>query len=89
MSSMKTDLRNRVKSKTLDNLVRISMEGPIAVEFDFLQATNMWLGIGKKTNRVSVSIQFIQAISLAHSFIIFPLTLFWNFSIVTLIRCDM
>ena len=48
MSRTKTDLRNRLSTRTLDHLMRISIEGPVAADFDFLRAANKWLGMGKR-----------------------------------------
>ena len=38
MNKTKTDLRNRMKTQTLDQLMRISVEGPPRKEFDFVSA---------------------------------------------------
>ena len=47
-SKTKTTLRNRLKTSTLDNLLRISIEGPELEDFDFDTAVNSWSGIGKR-----------------------------------------
>lgn len=39
---IKTKLRNRLTSKRLDVLMRISMEGPPIHDFDFSKALNIW-----------------------------------------------
>ena len=48
MNRIKTDLRNRLKTSTLDCLMRISIEGPSVQEFDFERAANIW---GEMRNR--------------------------------------
>ena len=52
MKKTKTDLRNRLKTNTLDCLMRISLEGPGRDAFDFEKAARMWLD---KKNRRLVS----------------------------------
>ena len=39
---VKTALRNRLKTATLDCLLRITVEGPELEDFDFKTAVNMW-----------------------------------------------
>lgn len=39
---VKTDLRNRMSTQTLDRLLRIRIEGPDMDEFDFNQAVKDW-----------------------------------------------
>lgn len=41
MNRIKTDLRNRLSTSTLDHLMRISIEGPSVQEFDFERAANV------------------------------------------------
>ena len=48
MKRVKTRIRNRLISVTLDALLRISIEGPSLDEFDFESAVNKWSSI---TNR--------------------------------------
>ena len=48
MKRVKTRIRNRLKSVTLDALLRISIQGPSLDEFDFESAVNKWSSI---TNR--------------------------------------
>lgn len=45
MKRVKTPLRNRLKTSTLDCLLRISIEGPDLNDFDFEQAVNKWSSI--------------------------------------------
>ena len=40
--------RNRLKTSTLDNLLRISIEGPELEDFDFDTAVNSWSAIRKQ-----------------------------------------
>ena len=42
MKRVKTPLRNRLKTTTLDCLLRISIEGPDLNDFDFELAVNKW-----------------------------------------------
>ena len=42
---IKTDLRNRLKTHTLDCLVRISVEGPEVDHFDFDSAAMQWASL--------------------------------------------
>lgn len=42
MKRIKTDLRNRMNTTTLDALMRICIEGPPLNEFDFDMALNSW-----------------------------------------------
>lgn len=42
MKRVKTDLRNRMSTQTLDRLIRIRTEGPDMAEFDFNQAVKNW-----------------------------------------------
>ena len=42
MKKVKTPLRNRLKTTTLDGLLRISIEGPDLNDFDFELAVNKW-----------------------------------------------
>ena len=42
MNRVKTDLRNRMHTKTLDRLLRIRIEGPDLTEFNFNEAVKRW-----------------------------------------------
>ena len=42
MNRVKTDLRNHMHTKTLDRLLRIHIEGPDLLEFDFKEAVKRW-----------------------------------------------
>ena len=42
VKQIKTDLRNRQKTETLDSLLRISVEGPDLDSFDFNKAATLW-----------------------------------------------
>ena len=42
MNRVKTKLRNRMKTSTLDSLIRISMEGPPLPQFNFERAADIW-----------------------------------------------
>ena len=48
MNRIKTSPRNRLKTKTLEQLMLISIEGPALEQFDFSAAAEKW---GKKKNR--------------------------------------
>ena len=45
MNRIKTDLRNRLKTSTLDCLMRISIEGPQIGDFNFERAADIWGGM--------------------------------------------
>ena len=45
MNRVKTDLRNRLKTDTLNCFIRISFEGPPAASFDFERAADTWGGM--------------------------------------------
>ena len=49
MNRIKTSPRNRLKTKTLEQLMFISIEGPALEQFDFSAAAEKW---GKKKNRM-------------------------------------
>ena len=42
MKRIKTALRNRLKTTTLDCLMRVSIEGPFLSEFNFERAADIW-----------------------------------------------
>ena len=42
MKQVKTELRNRIVTKTLDHLLRISISGPDLKDFDFDTAVDEW-----------------------------------------------
>ena len=42
MKRVKTDLRNRMSTQTLDKLLRIRIEGPTISEFNFNEAVQEW-----------------------------------------------
>ena len=48
MKRIKTDLRNRLKTETLDKLIRLSSEGPSLKIFDYEAAVDLW---ASKSNR--------------------------------------
>ena len=48
MNRIKTDPRNRLKTTTLDKLIRLSSEGPELDEFNFERAAMLW---ASKSNR--------------------------------------
>ena len=52
MKRVKTPLRNRLKTSTLDSLLRISIEGPDLEDFNFDQALSTWTSI--RNRRISV-----------------------------------
>jgi hypothetical protein len=52
MNRIKTDSRNRLKTTTLDMLIRLSSEGPSLETFDFDAAVNVWAQRSKR--RISV-----------------------------------
>ena len=52
MNRIKTDLRNRLKTPTLDCLMRISIEGPSVSDFNFERAADLWGGM--RNRRLSI-----------------------------------
>jgi hypothetical protein len=52
MNRIKTNLRNRLKTQTLDCLMRISIEGPPVSDFNFERAADLWGGM--RNRRLSV-----------------------------------
>ena len=55
MNRIKTDLRNRLKTPTLDCLMRISIEGPPLSDFNFERAADIWGGMRNRRLSVGVS----------------------------------
>ena len=53
MRRVKTELRNRMNTSTLDCLMRIRIEGPCMDEFDFETALNNWAKL--KNRRICVT----------------------------------
>ena len=53
MKQVKTKLRNRLKTTTLDCLLRISIEGPELKDFDFELAVDKWSTI--RNRRISTT----------------------------------
>ena len=45
MNHIKTDLRNHLKTPTLDHIMRISIEGPVVSDFNFERAADLWGGM--------------------------------------------
>ena len=52
MKRVKTDLRNRMNTSTLDALMRIRIEGPSLSEFDFDTALNSWAKLRNRRIKV-------------------------------------
>ena len=52
MKRIKTELRNHLKTSTLDRLMRISIEGPPSPDFNFERAADIWSGM--RNRRLSV-----------------------------------
>ena len=52
MNRIKTDLRNHLKTSSLDCLMRISIEGPPIAQFNFERAADIWGGMHKR--RISI-----------------------------------
>ena len=48
INRIKTDSRNRLKTETLDKLIRLSVEGPELDQFDFEQAASLWASKSKR-----------------------------------------
>lgn len=62
MNRIKTDLRNRLKTPTLDCLMRLSIEGPPYSDFNFERAAYIW---GEMRNRrVSVGVHPLHPLAL-------------------------
>ena len=55
MKRIKTTLRNRMESATLDQLMRIANEGPKPEEFNFDKAADLW---GSIRQRINVTVKF-------------------------------
>ena len=54
LSRIKTDLRNRLSSRILNDLMTITVEGPLPSEFPYEQACDIWAGW--RNRRVDVSV---------------------------------
>jgi len=52
MNHIKTELRNRLRTSTLDCLMRTSIEGPPLSDFNFERAADLWGGM--RNRRLSV-----------------------------------
>ena len=52
MNRIKTELRNRLKTSTLDCLMRVSIEGPPLADFNLERAADIWGGM--RNRRLSV-----------------------------------
>ena len=61
MNRIKTDLRNHLKTSSLDCLMRISIEGPPIAQFNFERAVDIWVGIHKR--RISIECSSISSSS--------------------------
>ena len=57
MKRIKTAQRNRLKTKTLDNLMRISIEGPAVTHWDPYPALRKWESMGNRRIQISKCIQ--------------------------------
>ena len=55
MNRVKTKLRNRMKTSTLDCLIRISMEGAPLSQFNFERAADIWATLRNRRLQVGVS----------------------------------
>ena len=55
MNQVKTKLRNRMTTSTLDSLIRISMEGPPLPQFNFERAADIWATLRNRRLQVGVS----------------------------------
>ena len=45
MKRVKTTLRNRISTTTLDSLLRIRIEGPESADFNFAETAKKWAAI--------------------------------------------
>ena len=52
MNRIKTELRNRLKTKTLEYLMRNSIEGPSLADFNFERAADIWGGMRNRRLKV-------------------------------------
>jgi len=52
MNRIKTEIRNRLKTSTLDCLMRISIKGLPLAEFNFERAADIWAGM--RNRRLSI-----------------------------------
>ena len=55
MNPIKTVLRNRVKTSTLDSLMRTSTDGPTLSHFNFERAADNWGSLHNRSLRVGLS----------------------------------
>ena len=55
MNRVKTKLRNRMTTSTLDSLICISMEGPPLPQFNFERAADIWATLRNRRLQVGVS----------------------------------
>lgn len=55
MKRIKTTIRNRMETATLDQLMRIANEGPKPEEFNFDKAADLW---GSIRQRINVTVKF-------------------------------
>ena len=53
MKRIKTAQRNRLKTKTLDNLMRISIEGPSIEDWDPQPTLRRWESMGHRRIKIS------------------------------------
>ena len=62
MKRIKTGQRNRLKTKMLDNLMRISIEGPTVKCWDPYPTLRKWESMGNRRIQVPRSIRISQAV---------------------------
>lgn len=55
MNRVKTKLRNRMKTSTLDSLIRICMEGTPLTQFNFERAADIWASLRNRRLHIGVS----------------------------------
>jgi len=87
MNHIETLLRNRLKTHTLDCLMRISIKGPPLSDFNFEKAADIWNGMRNRRLSVGVSFSFIfqfciTIINLVTSVLLFVLYMCINYNIL-------
>ena len=53
LKRVETDARNRLKTETLDKLIRLSTEGPSMTEFDFDKAATLWSSQSNRSIKIN------------------------------------
>ena len=67
MNCLKTKLRNRMNTLTLDRLIHISMEGPPLHQFSFERTANIWATCTLRNKRLQVGVPNFETLTLVPS----------------------